>query len=66
LIAASITIRNLDDDLKRRPRIRAARRPISQSDCRTAAIARAQGASVATRNTRDHAVCGVAVIDPWE
>lgn len=45
---------------------RAAGRPISQFDCQIAAIARAQGASVATRNIGDYEGCGVAVIDPWE
>lgn len=45
---------------------RAAGRPISQFDCQIAAIARAQGASVATRNTGDYEGCGVAVIDPWQ
>jgi len=45
---------------------RAAGRPISQFDCQIAAIARAQGASVATRNTGDYEGCGVTVIDPWE
>ena len=45
---------------------RAAGRPISQFDCQIAAIVRAQGASVATRNTGDYEGCGVAVIDPWE
>ena len=44
---------------------RAAGRPISQFDCQIAAIARAQGASVATRNIGDYEGCGVAVIDPW-
>jgi len=44
---------------------RAAGRPISQFDCQIAAIARAHGASVATRNTGDYEGCGVAVIDPW-
>jgi len=45
---------------------RAAGRPIIQFDCQIAAIARAQGARVATRNTADYEVCGVAAIDPWE
>lgn len=98
---ASITIRNLEDDLKRRLRIRAAEngrsmeeearailrlvvtetapprnlaaaerraagRPISQFDCQIAAIARAHGASVATRNTGDYEGCGIGVIDPWD
>lgn len=44
---------------------RAAGRPISQFDCQIAAIARAQGASVATRNTGDYEGCGVELIDPW-
>ncbi|MBC6416373.1 MAG: type II toxin-antitoxin system VapC family toxin [Rhodospirillales bacterium] len=44
---------------------RAAGRPISQFDCQIAAIGRAQGAAVATRNTRDFDGCGVKVIDPW-
>ncbi|MBM3646143.1 MAG: type II toxin-antitoxin system VapC family toxin [Alphaproteobacteria bacterium] len=45
---------------------RAAGRSISQFDCQIAAIARAHGASVATRNIGDYVGCGVAVIDPWE
>ena len=45
---------------------RAAGRPISQFDCQIAAIARAHGAVVATRNTGDYEGCGVAVIDPWK
>jgi predicted nucleic acid-binding protein len=44
---------------------RAAGRPISFADCQIAAIARAQGAAIATRNTSDFAGCGIAVIDPW-
>lgn len=44
---------------------RAAGRPISLPDCQIAAICRARGASVATRNARDFEGCGVAVIDPW-
>lgn len=39
--------------------------PISQFDCQIAAIARAHGASVATRNTGDYKSCGVVVINPW-
>ena len=31
-----------------------------------AAIARAHGASVATRNTSDYERCGIALIDPWD
>ncbi|TAK53790.1 MAG: type II toxin-antitoxin system VapC family toxin [Gammaproteobacteria bacterium] len=45
---------------------RAAGRPISQFDCQIAAIARANQAAVATRNTSDFAGCGIAVIDPWD
>jgi predicted nucleic acid-binding protein len=44
---------------------RAAGRPISQFDCQIAAIAGANGAAVATRNTADFAGCGIVVIDPW-
>jgi len=39
--------------------------PISQFDCQIAAIARAQEAAVATRNTGDYEGCGIEVIDPW-
>lgn len=41
-------------------------RPISQLDCQIAAIARARGATLATRNTRDFTGCGIDVVDPWE
>jgi predicted nucleic acid-binding protein len=44
---------------------RAAERPISQLDCQIAAIARAHGAVMATRNIGDFERCGVEVIDPW-
>jgi len=44
---------------------RAAGRPISQFDCQIAAIARAHGAAMATRNIGDFDGCGVEVIDPW-
>lgn len=44
---------------------RGAGRPISQFDCQIAAIGRAQGATVATRNARDFEGCGIQVIDPW-
>ena len=40
-------------------------RPILEADCQIAAIARARDAAVATRNARDFAQCGIAVIDPW-
>ena len=113
---ASITIRNLDDSLKQRLRVRAAehgrsmeeevreilrkavgretpprdlaaalrrraaplggvdldvseREPMrepEQFDCQIAAIARANGAAVATRNLRDFEGCGIDIIDPWQ
>lgn len=44
---------------------RAAGQPISQFDCQIAAIGRAQGAAVATRNTKDFEGCGIEIIDPW-
>jgi predicted nucleic acid-binding protein len=44
---------------------RAGGRPISQFDCQIAAIARAQSATVATRNVGDFEGCGIDVIDPW-
>lgn len=44
---------------------RGAGKPISQFDALIAAIARSRGASLATRNVKDFADCGVDVIDPW-
>ena len=44
---------------------RNAGRPISFPDCQIAATARANGATVATRNVADFKGCGVEVIDPW-
>ena len=44
---------------------RSAGRPISQSDCQIAAIARTRGMAVATRNVRDFSETGVELIDPW-
>jgi predicted nucleic acid-binding protein len=35
-------------------------------DCQIAAIARANGAEVATRDVRDFSDCGISVINPWE
>jgi predicted nucleic acid-binding protein len=40
-------------------------RPIGQFDCQIASIARIHGASVATRDVRDFADCGLDLIDPW-
>ncbi len=44
---------------------RAAGRPITDADCQIAAIARAAGAVVATRNLRDFEGCGVDLVNPW-
>ena len=44
---------------------RAAGRPIAQADCQIAAIARARGATVATRNTPDFEGCEIDLINPW-
>lgn len=44
---------------------RNAGRPSSIPDCQIAAIARAHGAAMATRNVADFEGCGVEVIDPW-
>jgi predicted nucleic acid-binding protein len=40
-------------------------RPVGELDAQIAAIARSQGAAVATRNVRDFKDCGVELIDPW-
>lgn len=40
-------------------------RPMSQFDSQIAAIARAHGARLATRNTRDFVDCGIELVDPW-
>lgn len=44
---------------------RAAGRPIGFPDCQIAAIARAHGAAVATRNVANFEGCGVEVHDPF-
>lgn len=41
-------------------------KPISIVDAQIAAIARAHGATVATRNVRDFAECGIEVVNPWQ
>lgn len=41
-------------------------RPIAQADAQIAAIARAQGAMLATRNIDDFAECQIALVNPWE
>jgi toxin FitB len=40
-------------------------RPIMEMDAQIAAIARSQGAAIATRNISDFQDCGVPLIDPW-
>jgi len=41
-------------------------RPIGTLDAQIAAIARAHGAAVATRNLADFTDCGINVVDPWQ
>ena len=41
-------------------------RPISVLDAQIAAIAKANGATLATRNTPDFEGCGVRLVNPWE
>ena len=38
---------------------------VREADCQIAAIARAAGASVATRNVGDFRETGVEILDPW-
>jgi hypothetical protein len=40
-------------------------KPISALDAQIAAISRAAGARLATRNIADFAGCGIEVLDPW-
>jgi len=44
---------------------RRAGRPVAEADAQIAAIARSRGASIATRDTKDFADCGVKVLSPW-
>ena len=44
---------------------RHAGRPIGEVDCQIAAISRARGAVLVTRNVRDFEGTGLNVIDPW-
>lgn len=41
-------------------------RPMSEFDGQIAAIAKANGATLATRNTDDFEGCGVRLINPWQ
>lgn len=47
------------------PGRRALGRPISQFDAMIAAITRAHGAVLATRNTADFEHCGLRIVNPW-
>ena len=40
-------------------------RPISTFDCMIAAIAKANGSKLATRNISDFEQCGLEIINPW-
>jgi toxin FitB len=40
-------------------------RPVSVLDAQIAAIAKANGATVATRNTADFEGCGLRLVNPW-
>ncbi len=40
-------------------------RPISQFDAQIAAICRARGAAIATRNVSDFEDCTIEIINPW-
>lgn len=44
----------------------AASRPVSVPDAQIAAVCRSLGATLATRNVKDFAGTGVALIDPWD
>jgi predicted nucleic acid-binding protein len=44
---------------------RAQGRPVNQPGVMIAGIARAHGATLATRNVRDFEGCGIRLIDPW-
>lgn len=45
---------------------REAGRPTGQADLMIAAVARAHGASLVTRNVSDFEGCGVPILNPWE
>lgn len=44
---------------------RTAGKPIGEFDAQIAAITRAHGATLATRDVKDFAGCGVVVVSPW-
>ncbi len=45
---------------------RAQGRPIDEPDAQIAAIARANHATLATRNTNDFEGCGIRLVNPWK
>jgi predicted nucleic acid-binding protein len=45
---------------------REAGRPAGQADLMIAAVARAHGASLVTRNVSDFEGCGIPILNPWE
>ncbi|MFT4284743.1 MAG: type II toxin-antitoxin system VapC family toxin [Protaetiibacter sp.] len=49
-----------------RARCRRAGRPIDALDAQIAAICLVNDATLATRNARDFAGCGIRVVNPWE
>ena len=74
---AAISIRDLDDEVRERLRVRAAQHgrsteaeiragaPISGFEAQIAAICRAHQAYLSTRNTSDLDHLGLTLIDPW-
>ena len=45
---------------------RASGKPIMDADCQIAAISRACGAAIATRNVKDFEGCGIKFMNPWD
>lgn len=69
--AADGLVLPFDDDASKEYAVVVAERrhsgqPISMADAQIAAICRATGAPLATRNTRDFVGTGVELVNPWE
>lgn len=45
---------------------RAQGRPVGMADAMIAGITHSRGATLATRNVRDFAGCGIELVDPWQ